>query len=576
MSLVSENGAPLVGNLSLRSPDDVMRLSRMGAFFPTRLSFMRTLLRQIAREVSQSGTGIDRPVWQMDGQGFGRAVYTVTLGSHAYSLVAFSTPLPPERRTDRVIAEAWDTSYVLFDGRPGSDDLDRLEASVPLQEAGRFTERDLVLSRANKSVRLFEHVVDCLASGCQPDVDLVRSTGYLMRTTAVYGNGKFGIADRDRLTGRDVMDGPFRAEMLTVWLIRGFTHDLVEHIAGCRSSGSAAPLSRTIKRHLGIGNATGLGMAPFLVNHPKLLHNWIAARETALARVRSFDRASPGARRRMCQLVERVKHHLADWSVDDDRQMRRIVILRSEFDALTKKCVDSWWTDAFPWDRLLQATQNLSEECQELIAALVLELHGAEIDDLEECMSDDTPDVWQPAMTIETLRSLIKVNWSFALETDFDMEAETAQFWYVSEEKLEPRLGRRFEEPGAEREMPLDIARQVRRLADALVQVSDTETVARFLMRHPGHRYAVKRVQTAAQYPFGEIRDNLISERCLPIDMLRCKLSFFGASKFDPRSDRWTRVTLYQGAPLFDEIARADVDDWWMPVLDAPLTEVSS
>ena len=58
----------------------------------------------------------------------------------------------------------------------------------------------------------------------------------------------------------------------------------------------------------------------------------------------------------------------------------------------------------------------------------------------------------------------------------------------------------------------------------------------------------------------------LLSTRAdmLPIDMLRCKLAFFGASKFDPKSDRWTRITLCQGAPLFDELDNAD--DWWLPV----------
>ena len=41
----------------------------------------------------------------------------------------------------------------------------------------------------------------------------------------------------------------------------------------------------------------------------------------------------------------------------------------------------------------------------------------------------------------------------------------------------------------------------------------------------------------------------LIGRDCRPIDMLRFKLAFFGASKFDPRSDRWTRINLFQGAP---------------------------
>ena len=74
-------------------------------------------------------------------------------------------------------------------------------------------------------------------------------------------------------------------------------------------------------------------------------------------------------------------------------------------------------------------------------------------------------------------------------------------------------------------------------------------------------------MQTLARHPYAEIRDNLIAEDCLPIDMLRYKLAFFGAAKFDPKSDRWTRITLAQGAPLFDELDSAD--DWWLPTFAA-------
>jgi hypothetical protein len=551
----------------LRPPETVMRLARMGASFPTRLSFMRTLIRQL----SDAGAQLTRPVWQIDDEGYGRAVYAIAFGQHAYSLVAFSTPLSPDRRTDRVIAEAWDTSYVLFDGIPDTDDLDRLERAAPLQEAGRFTERDLVLSRANKSMRLFEHVVDSLAAGRQPDAALVHTTGYLMRTTAVYGNGKFGIADRARLSGRPILDGPFRAEMLIVWLIRGFTHDLVEHIAHRRDPARAVPLDPAIKRHLGIGNATGLGMAPFLVSHPRLLHNWVVARETALARVRALPTATPDTRARAEVLIKRAKRHLADWSVDEVRHMRRIEILRTEFADLTGGLDEAWWQAPAPWDRLVRATEGLSVDCQELACALVLEPHGELVDDLETTMSDDERARIAPAMRAAELLDLIEANWSFALTTDFTSEAETAQFWYVSEEKLEPRLGLRYREAGADRELPLDVARRVKKLADDLTPDAPDETVAAFLMRHPEHRNAVRRIQLAAEHPYSEIRDNLIAARCLPIDMLRFKLAFFGASKFDPRSDLWTRVTLYQGAPLFDKIDdREAADDWWLPVLDAP------
>lgn len=549
----------------LRSPDEVMRLERMGAAFPTRLSFMRSLLRFLAR----SKASVSRALWEINDDGFGRAVYQVDVGVHTYSLVAFSAELAPEERTDRVIAEAWDTSYVLFDGVPGEADLARMAANAPRQEAGRFEESDLILSRANKSVRLFAHVVESLANGRQPDIDQVRSIGYLMRTTAVYGNGKFGIADREQIASRPGLDGPFRAEMLLVWVIRGFTHDLVEHVARQRNPETFVPLDRRIKRYLGIGNATGLGMAPFLVSHPILLHNWIAARETALARVRALSAVTVDEVARIEALLARVVLHLEQWSVDDERQMQRIDKLRREMPEFVRQLADMKWSQqAAPWDAIIAASKRYSVECQELIVALVLEPHGTLVDELEDGMASRHQPAIDPRMRTDELTECLEATFGFAGGIDFDTTKETAQFWYVSEEKLEPRLGARYEEEGAELELPLDIARRVQALGQYLKQSDGRETVAEFLLRHPALRYAAVRVQTAARYAYSEIRDNLISDECLPIDMLRLKLSFFGAAKFDPRSDRWTRITLYQGAPLFDEVGDDCVDDWWLPVLE--------
>ena len=367
----------------MRPPDEVMRLARMGAFFPTRLSFMRSLVRRLARERAE----VVRRQWDIDADGFGNAIYSVDYGGYTYSLVAFSIPLAPEDRTDRVIAEAWDTSYVLFDGVPDAADVERLRANVPLQEAGRFAASDLVLSRANKSVRMFAHVVDRLAEGRQPDADMVGAVGYLMRTTAVYGNGKFGVADRFRIAERPGLGGPFQAEMLTVWLIRGFTIELAEHIARARSPDTFVPLDRQLKRHLGVGNATGLGMAPFLVSHPVLLNNWMYARELALARVRAIRGAEPDIRARTLALAARAQRHLEQWNVDDERQSSRTGKLREEFADVCEVVNDDWLAADYPWSRLIDQVATCSLECQELIVALILEPYGDLIDDLTECMS---------------------------------------------------------------------------------------------------------------------------------------------------------------------------------------------
>jgi len=536
---------------ALRPPHRVMRLRRMGAAFPTRLSFLRTLLRALAAD----DVKLTRPVWEMSPDGYGHATYQITFHGFDYTLVAVSTALPPEKRTDRVIADAWDTAYVLYDGVPDADEIARIVAAAPKQEASRYTARDLVLSRANKSVRLFDHVVAALKAGEQPDATRIRETGYLMRTTAVYGNGKFGIADRARIAERPGMSGPFMAEMLTVWLIRGFTHDLVEHIGG-------APLSREAKRHLGIGNATGLGMAPFLVNHPLLLDAWMQVRETAIARVRAIPALGPDEIGRLYDLVTRVAGHLAEWNVPDDIAADRINTLRAEWPAFAATLDPEMLSGACPVDRIITQSAQYSIDTQELIAALMLEPFGDLIDGLTDCMATPFVPTLDPAMRCSELKALIARDWDWACQADYDSAEGCAQFWYVSEAKLEPRLGNRHAEDGADQESPLDIGRQVKALAAALPD-SDA-AVGQFLCNHPAHRAAVRRVQTLANHPYAEIRDNLIGAECLPIDILRCKLAFFGAAKFDPKSDRWTRITLCQGAPLFDELDNAD--DWWMPV----------
>jgi len=237
----------------------------------------------------------------------GRAVYTAAGKDRQYSLVVFAHDLPDDQRSDRAIAEAWDTTYTLFDGIPSQDDLDRLSENVPFQEAGRLHNTELTLSRANRSVRLWSHVIDSLAAGAQPELDEIRKVGYLMRTTAVYGSGKFGAADREHIEQRSELYAPFQVELLTVYLIRNFVRDLVQHMASVKGSELTATLDKSIARELGIGNSTGLGMAPFILNHPILFNNWIMAREEALARVRSCQTATAQEQSMFTELLKLAK-----------------------------------------------------------------------------------------------------------------------------------------------------------------------------------------------------------------------------------------------------------------------------
>lgn len=554
--------------IEMRSPDEVANLACMGAAHQHRLSFMRILLRRLKRE----GWTFSRPVWDLDQDGFGTAIYRAAGPERIYSLVVFSHYLDPAMRSDRVIATAWDASFALFDGVPSNEDIIRLSANVPLQEAGRVSRKELTLSRANRSVRLFEHVVDSLAQGHQPDETLVGEVGYLMRTTAVYGSGKLGAADYESITARPEFHSPFQAEMLSVYLIREFTLDLVEHIARARAPGSAAKLAQHVRRRLGLGNSTGLGMAPYLVNHPALLDAWFRVRETALMRVRELRSASAEQQTAFRRLVDRAKLGIDNWRTDDQVQRERLEIVALDLDRFADHIAHGGFRAIHPWDGLYQwAGSELSLEARELVASLLIEGHPGIVDDLEAEYRVDENDTFRidGSRRVADLNVLLDRNYAWAQRFDFSQRDQTARFWYTSEEKLEPRLGERWEEEGGEREQPLAIARDVQALIESLTHWDPSERLAVFLRAYPEHRHIIRRIMLSERAHYAEIRDNVISSAMRPIDLLRFKLSFFGATRFDPRSDRWVRITLFQHAPCMNEIATEDVDDWFLPPLQA-------
>ncbi|SMX29640.1 hypothetical protein TRP8649_03778 [Pelagimonas phthalicica] len=547
----------------MRAPETVMTLSRLGSLHQCRLSFMRQLTRRMARE----GWAFTRRAFQIDAQGVGHAVYTAQGPERAYSLIAFAHDLPPDMRSDRVIATAWDATFTLFDGIPSAADIQELAKNVPLQEAGRVSESSLSVSRANRSVRLWEHVVDALSKGQQPAKAQLEAVGYLMRTTAVYGSGKLGAADREMTAQRPEMQAPFQVEMLSVFLTRWFVRDLVEHMAQQRGGDTAVPLDPVLAQDLGIGNSTGLGMAPYIVNHPILFNNWITAREQAIAKVRALPSATPEQVALFRDLVTRSQTLVARWRSDHPLQIVKLSKLTGDMAALQTWLAAMDLSDNTPWNRLmLWAEDVLSEEGQELIASLILEPYGDLVDALGAEMADSSGAfIIDGAMPIGKIRELIHTSFGPLLDLDWSARENCARAWYVSEEKLEPRLGERFEEPVADYEQPLAPARDAAAALATLSAWQADTPVADFLAQHPEHRHTIRRAQIAQIAPYGEIRSNTIGADVLPIDMLRAKLSFFGVTRFDPRSDRWVRVNMYSGAPYPQDLTPANADLWVYP-----------
>ena len=542
--------------VSLRDPKILMKLSKLGSFHQSKLSFLRSFLNEF------KDWEYRRDLFNLNQNGYGRAVYSFSKNNRTYSLICFANEIKDEERSDRVIATKWDAAFTLHDGIPTDQDIDRLANEVPKQEVGRLSYKELTLSRANKSLRLFNYVVDCLSNGQQPDVNNLSKVGYLYRTTAVYGSGKFGLADRFRIKNRDEILGPFRLEMMLVYLVRQFTFDQVNHIAKNKNPGLAVQLDPNICRNLGIGNSTGLGMAPFIVNHPELLNNWIFARETALKKIRQIEKVSNKDFNIFKDCLIKSLKNVTSWHTESEYQNNKIKSLLNDLekfiDFLNKGSLENkpfLFNEIYTW-----IEDNLNDECIEYIVSMMMEPYDNIVNPLLKNMSADEELSFNIPIdrTVEELRSIIEKNYPDILKIDFSKNENNQNFWFISKNKEEPRLADRYKDYGSDLEQPLAIARDIKKLYEILFISKNSLTIGKFLMDHNEYRHVVRRAFITEKFPYAEIQDNTIGSNLMPIDMLRLKLSFFGALKFDPRSDKWLRICMFQGAPLPNELKSFD------------------
>ena len=546
--------------VELRDPNTIMKLSRLGSFHQSKLSFLRSFLSEF------KDWDYNRDLFNLDKDGYGEAIYSFKKKDRVYSLVCFANKIEDEERSDRVIATKWDAAFTLHDGVPSEEDIKRLKNEVPKQEIGRLTFKELTLSRANKSVRVFNHVVKNLSEGKQPDLDLLSKVGYLYRTTAVYGSGKFGLADRFRIKNREEINGPFRLEMMLVYLVRQFTFDQVNHVAHNINPKTAIKLDSQICKNLGIGNSTGLGMAPFIVNHPTLLNNWILSRETALKKIREIQIVKDQDSELFKDCLKKSLKNITSWNTDSEYQQNKIKLLLRDVKKFINHVENDFdFQSDFPFNQIyLWLEQNSCEECIEYVVSIMMEPYNDITEPLVSNMSSEEEKYFNipTNRTVQELLEIIKTRYPNILDINFDQKENHQNFWFISKNKEEPRMADRFEEHGSELEQPLAIARDIKKLYERLLSLkNDATTIAQFLSLNPDLRHVVRRAFIIEKFPYSEIQDNTIGKSIVPIDMLRLKLSFFGALKFDPRSDKWLRICMFQGAPLPNELKNYD-EQW--------------
>jgi hypothetical protein len=550
-----------------RNPSVVMAPEELGTARQTRHSFSRALVRHAVRD----GWIVTTRKWELDEKGKGTAIYSVNFGNEVAELVIFSHVIDEEMRNDRVIAQDWDVTAALVLGHVTDDHLLQLSENVKKQEDGRADSKTLIWSRANRSERFFEYIVECLKAGKQPESQKMSESAYILRSTAFYGNGKFGMKDFDGLGDDHPLATPYRMQMLAAWLMRDFGADLVNHCAKANSD-SAASLDPNWRRYLGLGNATGLGMVPYPIRHPQVLDAWVALRELPLTNALQQSWAPDSAElQRLIQLLNRAKTYFSEKVKLETAPYPSGPILSGKLEKILN-CALEFQNHStmlnesvtLPGKRLHEIALADSIELRQIVDSILIELDGSIDAEIEKILICTDRTYLEPDMDIEVLKKIVESVYRWVDNFNFENKKETSKFWFYSQNNQEPRRGLRKRGNSPVTEHPVGVALDVWKLNRDLASCAPGEKVGAFIASHPEHWGIIERIQSVSNLPYAEAHINPLAEDFVPLDLQRFQLAIYGMENFNPQSTDWLRVTLYQGAPIVSDLRNKESKDDWL------------
>jgi hypothetical protein len=548
----------------LRPPSDVMAIAALGAIKPHRLSFARLLVRRMTEERWR----ITLAECAIDADGVGKMLYDIDANGYRLHFAIRSDDVPEALRTGRLSESRFDGMGILCHGPLDWNRLDEEMQQIQKRSGGRGSHQSLGWTLCSRSSRSFNHVVDALTTGLQPNLEtLINGAPYLFRNNGYYGNGRHGTRPWTSLPADHPLAEPYFPEMLSLYMLRQYGYDLVERMAQHRSPRAVA-LDPSLKRYLGVGNATGQGMSTFLTKWPQWIHGWNVLRETAFARTASLSPTQDDVRR-TTELLDRVRlTYVLDRRGDDgvfpppEQLADGIATLISHLALETP----SAWSSSIRW-----AEAELHPEVVNLFRGALTEVHTEVVDVLAEQYKPlmAAPREVSPATTIGELRAQIdEYDWIWPLS---DQPGFHQHFFYRSEEHGEQRVGERSIDHGAQNETFTGVVELLRSLAKATRDRHDDETIARFLIDAPEQRFAVERVLSLADLSYSEVRADITGSDWTPGQAGRFVLATFGMEMTRAHTDRWVQGIFFQGAPVPDEIATGVDLDWIYPHPPTPV-----
>ncbi len=551
-----------------RPQSELMQPGRLAALQPSRVSITRALMNRMVRE--RWDISIQR--FDVDASASGTVVYSIKIPGREFSFIGFSHPPSRKARTGRIIGRAWDMMGTLNEGPATDADIEAARRELPKLYRGRATTNALVWCRANRSMRVFDYTQSALAAGHQPDMEELSQVCYLMRNTGLDGNGTFGTKSFPSL-GRDhPLGGPLQAQLLTAYLMREYSCDLVEHLARLQSE-KAVPLDPAIRRFLGVGNGSALGLIFFVHKHPRLIGSWLAAREDAVASALKLELSPSDSR--VSELLGLLRRAITFRR--QDRMMYESFASSAEIADDIEKIAAS--LEGFAADGMVAGvattqplaalartfSTGITREALETFLSLAVELVPLEADALAAAVEGADEFTLDPTESAGSLAALIREHYGWALDEDM-ASAEASRFvWYKSETAEEPRRGLREEVPEAI-DLGLDVCGGIQRLLADLDAASLETPLSRILMRHPEHRYLVARIQGLRAARYHTPMANINSETFTPIDLVRLmNVGLHGIDKTRDFLRRNLRGVLYHGAPTPDEIRAGGSAFWAYP-----------
>lgn len=556
----------------LRPPAVVMQPARLAALQPTRLSASRALVNRMTRD----GWQVRLVSWELDDAGRGEARYRVSTGDLDLEFLVFSNEPDPKGRSPRIIGQSWDMMGALLEAPVDGDDVRRTRDELPKLYAGRAPSNTLVWCRANRSLRAFDATVPALAAGRQPDLGELARIGYLMRNTGLDANGTFGTRPFQSYGTDHPLRQPYQAQMLAAYLMREFSLDLAEHLAQAQSR-RAVPLDPELRRYVGLGNGSGLGLVLWVNWHPQIVARWIELRELALAHAKSLplspdssltgrltdllDRAITfrgedptdyqifaGGEQVSSELVHQVRHRLVEFRAHGTMDGRSYELPL-----------------AYLADRV-DATAGM--ETAETLNALLVELVPAVADGLVDRQVVESVPPADPRMTVGELRELLHADYAWALCSRTQTSADDRYVWYKSRNAEEPRRGPRDEVPDGTVDFAVDLPELLPRLDRDLRRANPDEPVGFFLLQHPEHRAWVQRIQHLQDVDYHSPQMHMRSEDFRPAEIIRLvNVAFYGLDKTRDFLNRNLRGLLFHGAPTKTDLpAGPDAHrDWFWP-----------